>query len=68
MDAYDVEVITAGDTFAGVASTIEKRVDGEYLILKANEAEPTAIRADKIHKIDVQTRPCRFTTHEFPQA
>jgi len=65
MDSYDVEVVTDTQTHSGVASNIEKRVDGEYLILKTNEAEPTAIRADMIHKIDVQTRPCRFTTHEF---
>jgi len=68
MDSYDVEVQTDTDTVGGVASNIEKRVDGEYLILKANEAQPIAIRADKILKIDVLTRPCRFTTHEFRQA
>ncbi len=65
MDAYDVEVITSTDTHNGVATTIEKKHDGEYLVLKTNGADTASVRADNIVKINVLTRPCRFTTYDF---
>lgn len=65
MDAYDVEVITDTDTYSGVASNIEKQKDEEYLVLKTSDTEVSSVRADKIVKINVLTRPCRFTTYDF---
>ena len=65
MDAYDVEVVTDGDTYSGVATNIEKKKDGEYLVLKTTDTELTSVRPDKIVKINVLTRPCRFATYDF---
>ena len=65
MDTYNVEVITDTDTLSGVASNIEKQKDGEYLVLKTSDTELSSVRADKIVKINVFTRPCRFTTYDF---
>ncbi len=65
MDSYDVEVITDTDTHSGMASNIEKKDGGEDLVLKVSETEQVPIRADTIVKINVLTRPCRFSTYDF---
>ena len=65
MDAYDVEVITDTVTYSGVASNIEKQKNGEYLVLKTSDTALSSVRADKIIKINVLTRPCRFSTYDF---
>jgi len=65
MDAYDVEVITDTDKYSGIASDIKKQKDGEYLILTSSGTEIASVRSDKIIKINVLTRPCRFSTHDF---
>lgn len=65
MDAYEVEVVSDTGAESGVASTIEKQDDGEYLVLKMAGAESLYIRADTIVKINVLTRPCRFSSYDF---
>ena len=65
MDTYDVEVITNSDTYRGIASDIKKQEDGEYLILTSSGTEIASFRSDKIVKINVLTRPSRFSTYDF---
>lgn len=65
MDAYDVEVITDTNIYSGIASDIKKQKNGEYLVLKTSTTEIHSVRSDKIVKINVLTRPCRFTTYDF---
>ncbi len=65
MENYEIELITANETLHGTATTLKRLEDGEYLVLTVSGGNVTNVRADHIEKINVMTRPCRFTTFDF---
>lgn len=65
MDRYEIEIQNDTATVLGIADGLDVRAGEEFLRIRRSDGYAEEIRADRIRKITVLTRPSRFTTHLF---
>lgn len=65
MDRYEVKVLLNDGLVSGLAIDIAGHAGEEYLVVQSADGESDKIRIDKIERITVVSRPCRFEEHEF---
>lgn len=65
MDQYDVEILSQGETFHGIAENLEVVTGEEFLVLNISDSSQVTIRIDLIDHLRVTSRPCRFQEHAF---
>lgn len=68
MDGYEVEVHTDGCTIVGQADTLNVRAGEEFLVVRLADGALDTIRADRIRRLVVRTRPARFESHTFARS
>ena len=65
LDRYDIKVRLESETIVGTADGLETLSGAEYWCLLVGDGQVEKVRIDRIHRIDVLTRPARFEFHEF---
>ena len=69
MDGYAVELETRdGRTVVGKALELEVRPPEEFLVVLHDDGTTEHLRVDRIRRMTVLSRPCRFDDHTFASA
>lgn len=65
MDGYDVGVLSNGGLLSGKAIDMASDAGEEFLVVQSADGDINKIRIDKIQRLTVLSRPCRFEEHNF---